>query len=232
MGSLTSPNGSASGLSGVCAPRGANTPLRCRIDSIGNQLPAWARLDPFSTTQQLPAESYRRLTATRFAATARPTGRLGGFPTGRPWGFATEASPSAAIESSALRRLHDHGPKPFPRIPVRLPLRYQSVTTGGLVPLLVAGLSPAGQQITGGDVNPDCLDAFASISFGWPRRWPPTPAVPAINCFARLFCLEEVGLRIRSLFHFRRSLPCARVPPPYRATDGSRSRNQPSSSRH
>jgi hypothetical protein len=33
---------------GVCAPRGANTPLRHRTDFRGNQLPAWARLDPFS----------------------------------------------------------------------------------------------------------------------------------------------------------------------------------------
>jgi hypothetical protein len=58
--------------------------------------------------------------------------------------------------------------------------------TGGLDPLLVEGLSPSGQRDTGGDVNPDCLGVFAPISFGWPHRWPPTPAVPAISCFARL----------------------------------------------
>jgi len=80
-----------------------------------------------------------------------------------------------------------------------------NVTAGGLDGSLVARLSLAGRPITGGDVNPDCLGVFAPISFGWPHRWPPTPAVPAIDCFARLFCLEEVGLRIRSLFHFRRS---------------------------
>lgn len=38
---------------------------------------------------------------------------------------------------------------------------------------------------TGGDVNPDCRWAFWPISFGWPRRWPPAPAVPALGCFAR-----------------------------------------------
>ena len=36
-----------------------------------------------------------------------------------------------------------------------------------------------------------------------PCRWPPTPAVPAINCCARLIC-QGAGLRIRSLFQFRR----------------------------
>jgi hypothetical protein len=54
-----------------------------------------------------------------------------------------------------------------------------------LDPLHVEGLSPSGQRDTGGDVNPDCQDAFAPISFGWPHRWPPTPSVPAIDWFAR-----------------------------------------------
>src|SRR5688572_26726281 len=29
------------------------------------------------------------------------------------------------------------------------------------------------------------------MSFGWPRRWPPTPAVPAFHCFARLDCCRK-----------------------------------------
>jgi len=48
---------------------------------------------------------------------------------------------------------------------------------------------------------------FAPISFGWPHRWPPTPAVPAIGCFARPLLLK-VGLSSKSLFQFRRSREC------------------------
>jgi hypothetical protein len=65
---------------------------------------------------QLPVDSHRRLAAARFAATARPTGRLGGFPTGRPWDFATEASPSAAMITSPGGRCHHCGPESVPRI--------------------------------------------------------------------------------------------------------------------
>jgi hypothetical protein len=51
---------------------------------------------------------------------------------------------------------------------------------------MIESLSLPVRSATCGDINPDRpTDVFASISFGWPCRWPPTSAVPAIHCFAR-----------------------------------------------
>src|SRR3954462_14813340 len=41
-----------------------------------------------------------------------------------------------------------------------------------------------------------------------PRRWSPTPAVPAFGCFAQLHCCWKSDSVSRSLFLFRRSLSC------------------------
>jgi hypothetical protein len=70
-------------------------------------------------------------------------------------------------------------------------------------------LSLRGGQITGGDSNPDCLvSAFLRRSLGWPDRWPPTFAVPAIVCFARSFACGKPDLIVRSVLLFRRSFSC------------------------
>jgi hypothetical protein len=122
----------------------------------------------------------------RSAATAHPTGWLGGFPTGWPWDFAWTAP---FDRHSPERPCGAFVPDPFLGSSCDSP-----VVTNRLARLWVRRIAPRGGSLlakrcaTGGDVNPDCSlsGAFATISFGWPRRWPPAPAVPAIDCFARL----------------------------------------------
>ena len=138
----------------------------------------------------LQRRSYRRLIA-KSLATARPTGRLGGFPTGRPWVFASRSCSRRPAErfirASEDTRVDRSFPDPFlGSRALRLPLPAGSGAVGSDAPL-VGGLSPRGRGcVTGGDINPTCHGAFLTpISSGWPCRWPPTSAVPAIPCFAR-----------------------------------------------
>ena len=166
---------------------------------MASLLPAWARLGPLGTKRQGTAASYGRLVATVSAATAHPTGWHGGFPTGRPWGFACRTNLSVRATF----------PGPVPRI-----ARTSSVVTNGLLRGWVrrtgnrrsltsradASLAATLTRLASFDVLP------TSISSGWPRRWPPTPAVPAIGCFARPNAFAGAGLRVRSLFRFRRSV--------------------------
>ena len=66
----------------------------------------------------------------------------------------------------------------------------------------------AGRCITCGDLNPICLmDALASISSGWPDRWPPTSALPAFHCFAGP-SLQRSRAHLREPFSFS---PCTFV---------------------
>ena len=105
--------------------------------------------------------------ATVSAAIARPTGRHGGFPTGRPWDF---ACPDPCLGSDALRR-----PLPI-RSRALGPARRRSGELSSR-----AGGAPLAATLTR-----IALPAFLTPrKFGWPRRWPPVPAVPAFDCFAR-----------------------------------------------
>jgi hypothetical protein len=148
-------------------------------------LRAWARLGPLGTESQGTAFLHGRLIATLFAAIAHPTGWPGGFPTGRPWDFAI--------------------PDPIPRI-----IRASSPVTRRLTRLGsdapgIGGLSPrgpvtplaatltrlacstfCGRLVSGGLAPPTAFTVAFACALRR-RRWPPTPAVPAIPCFARPF---------------------------------------------
>jgi len=93
--------------------------LSDRTDSVGNLLPAWARLGPLSMGNQRADRSHRRLIATRFAAIAHPMGWLGGFPTGRPWvslgwlPISQEIRKPLAIPAALLARTHFLGLRPL-----------------------------------------------------------------------------------------------------------------------
>ena len=51
---------------------------------------------------------------------------------------------------------------------------------------LVGGLSPRGAvSPLAATLTRPADGRFGAHSPGWPRRWPPAPAVPAIDCFAR-----------------------------------------------
>ncbi len=95
-------------------------------------------------------------------------------------------------------------PSPFlGSAPLGIPLPEHSRLVG--LDLTGAGrLSLRGPQITGGDSNPDCPLAFSRLSIGWPGRWPPTFAVPAIDCFARSFAIGKPDYFVRSVLLFRR----------------------------
>jgi len=88
-------------------------------------------------------------------------------------------------------------PDPVPRIG----LAWSTVTGRFRLPWVrcrgVEGLSPRDpRNITGGDSNPDrSSGVLAPFGSGWPRRWPPTPAVPAFGCFARPVCESRTPLR-------------------------------------
>jgi len=169
--------------------------------------------------------------ATVSAATAHPTGWRGGFPTGRPWDFAltTLRSPREPFASSRCAVAHRIEapfltlPDPVPRIARASHLVTKALSHGmGPTRRLSGDSLPAGLRATGGDSNPAChCGRFHSpVSSGWPharfdlsiigawhlravagRRPPPCPLSP---CFARLNCCVKVGLRVRSLFLFRR----------------------------
>jgi hypothetical protein len=59
---------------------------------------------------------------------------------------------------------------------------------------------PAVRQDTNGDDNPDRSMGFLRPHVGWPRRWPPVSAAPAIGCFARNY--PKTGLDIQERFPF------------------------------
>ena len=120
--------------------------------------------------------------ATVSAAIARPTGRHGGFPTGRPWGFAIPdpCLGSCAFDGSLPTRSRALGPAH--RLSGELSSRVGGVPQAATLTriALAAFLTPR--------------------KFGWPRRWPPVPAVPAVDCFARPSApprLRSIGDRTR-----------------------------------
>jgi hypothetical protein len=139
--------------------------------------------------QQGAAFPYRRYDRDCFRRDRAPNGVAWRFPDWTAVGFAI---PSPFLGSA----------------PLGIPLPEHS-RLFRLDPTIDGRLSLHGGQITGGDSNPDCLaSAFLRRSFGWPDRWPPTFAVPAINCFARSFACGKPDLVVRSVLLFRRSLSC------------------------
>jgi hypothetical protein len=204
---------------------------------VSRDLTAWAysSIEPILTASMLPSlgpprPAQRRKSGDCLSARtvdadligiAHPTGWLGGFPTGRLWDFAL---PDPFSSSAAL-------PHPLPGESCHL----------GPTHRLSEDSLLAGRCITRGDVNPTCHGLLEPISFGWPgnkghppliacalrrRRWPPTPAVPAIPCFARLTDPLGVGLRIRSLFHFRRPISRPTTGETIRASPKKRMQNR------
>jgi hypothetical protein len=174
-------------------------------------LPAWARLGPLSMRAVFQRLSYRRLIA-KSLATARPTGRLGGFPTGRPWVFALRSCSRRPAERSH-HMSEDTGldrsfPDPFlgsHALGDSLPNRSGGA---GSDASLVGGLSPRGREcVTGGDINPTChwgllepISSRVALSLAADFR-------RARHSLLRtVFAVLEAGLRVRSLFLFRRSL--------------------------
>ena len=129
-----------------------------------------------------------------------------GFPTGRPWVFASSASHPgqglgrlAGVTSRSrtlflgscaftdrYRSAHAHWVR-------------RDTVRGSLSPRCVTSLAATITRIANW--------ALSRPSIGWPCRWPPAPPCPLLLA-SHGFVLRRTGLRIRSLFHFRRSLPC------------------------
>jgi hypothetical protein len=65
-----------------------------------------------------------------------------------------------------------------------------------------------------------CRALHAPISSGWPSRWPPTSALPALDCFAGPFAFGKPGSITGAVFQFRRARSCS----PGRLTDVKRAR--------
>jgi len=156
--------------------------------------------------RSLRMASSRRFCRDCFRRGNHPTGWRSGFPTGRPWDFAQVAEESRAVPERrpGLPALPD--PEPVPRIGrAFMAVAGLSARPGLNVPS-IEGLSPRGSGTSlAATLTPIAHPAFfAPLGLGWPRRWPPVPAVPALACFARL--TVRTGLRNRSLLQFRRSL--------------------------
>lgn len=49
---------------------------------------------------------------------------------------------------------------------------------------------------------------FGALPFGWPHRWPPTFAVPALGIALHGLRVRKSDLVVRSVLLFRRPLPC------------------------
>jgi hypothetical protein len=138
--------------------------------------------------QQGAAVSHRRYHRGCFRRDCLPNGAAWRFP---DWTAVGLAIPSPFLGSA----------------PLGIPLPEHSRHVG-LDLLGVGRLSLRDPQITGGDSNPDCPLAFSRLSVGWPGRWPPAFAVPAIGCFARSFAIGKPDYFVRSVLLFRRSLSC------------------------
>ena len=133
-------------LSGVRCRGGSCDPAAFwhRTDSLATCSRAWARLGPLSRGGAFDrGSSTDGVVATVSAATAHPTGWLGGIPTGRPWDFALRAfgprwrmpegkaararsDPAKGVCASAANRGCDPSlPDPIPRICPTFAGRYQ-----------------------------------------------------------------------------------------------------------
>jgi hypothetical protein len=148
-----------------------------RTDSVSNVLPAWARLGSLSLKASLATRPQtngssrlfppRRLTQRGGLAVSRLDGR------------------GISLEDGLLARLV---PGPAPRIArlTRPGFPAAAACAGSDVPRQVEDFLLALRHTTGGDDNPHRSWAFAPISLGWPRRWPPVPPRPFFF-FARTF---------------------------------------------
>jgi hypothetical protein len=70
---------------------------------------------------------------------------------------------------------------------VRPPLPADWRRAGSGVPRCRGSLTPRCGTPLAATITPIAGWAFSRPRLGWPCRWPPAPAVPAIACFARLF---------------------------------------------
>lgn len=150
--------------------------LLVRTDSTGKSAPTWARLGPLSMGQLL----HRTHTdgSPRLSPPRRPPNRAAWrFPDWTAVGF--------------------RFPGPVPRIGCHSP-----AVTGQLAASWVRR-TQVRRSFTSRPSAPlaATLTLLASgafhADFGWPRRWPPASAVPAVSCFARPL---EAGLRTTEPF--------------------------------
>ena len=84
-------------------------------------------------------------------------------------------------------------PDPVPRISVAISSHYWPAlaSLGSDASHLATTLSSPALTSLAATLTRLACRAFRLISFGWPDRWPPVPAVPAFACFARPTLLRE-----------------------------------------
>ena len=127
------------------------------------------------------------------------------LPNGAAWRFPDWTAVGLAIPSPFLGSA-----------PLGIPLPEHSRLVG-LDLTGIGRLSLRDPQITGGDSNPDCHWRFLTPVLGWPCRWPPTFAVPALPCFARSSLLKsrtqysEAFSFFAGHFHARRRKPLYKI---------------------
>jgi hypothetical protein len=148
---------------------------------FGNLLPAWARLGPLSRGDACDrASSTDGVVATVSAATAHPTGWLGGIPTGRPWGFAlgtleprkAQGFPRRALAPRPRNRGFDPSlPDPTPRICPTFAGRYQPAAPSWVRrPGCRKAFPSRSEAPRAATVTRIAMALFKALSLGWPRR--------------------------------------------------------------
>jgi hypothetical protein len=182
---------------------------------------AWARLGPFSmrhlnsvdslesfdsfSSSESFCASHRRWIATIFSRDHSPNRVAGRFPDWTAVGFRFRRTPFDVLVRNALNT--SEIPDPYlPRIkPLFIDCYQPTLAALGSDAsffedsLLDTGHAPLAAMLT----RIALANVFhASISFGWPHRWPPTSAVPALSCFARLDCCLDAGLLLSGAFSF------------------------------
>ena len=172
--------------------------IQYRTDSLDDLLPAWARLGPLSTK---PVSRWFRTDGGSRHFWPRPLAQQGGLAVSRLDGR------GCRYERQAFRGTPVPSPGPAPRIATTcLPLpaacgllgpmcRWPGISLSRRVTSRTATLTRI--------VRTAFLRPFVSGGLVAGRRLPPCP--PSL---LRTVNAQEAGLRIRSLFQFRRSLSC------------------------
>ena len=159
-----------------------------RTDSFGNLLPTWARLGPLSVNQQGAARSHRRFDRDCFRRDRSPNGVAWRFPDWTAVGF---AFPSPFLGSRSLWIS-------VTRILATCWARFDH-DRGSLSPRLVKPLAAILTRIASGVFFAVDFRVALSLAADFRRaRYP----------LLRTDLAWKVGLRIRSLFLFRRALSC------------------------
>ena len=178
-----------------------------RTDSGATCSRAWARLDPLSANGAVKRHSHRRSAAAVSAAAAHPTGWLSGFPTGRPWDFASGPShPGQGLGQTCGSCLPFPGP--IPRIACLWRLVAEPLETRWARRIAYRrSLTSRSDPPRAATITPIAFGAFSRPHVGWPCRWPPAPPCPP-SVASHGIALRGPDSIVRSVFHFRRSLPC------------------------